>query len=220
MKSKVDKASVNRLLRSDFFWIVLIAIFFTVGLVGLSMPTYREEFLPLSSFHLFLTYLVLYFGRKGKKDKFLLFSFLVFFVGLLVEAIGVNTGLLFGEYVYGKVLGAKIFGVPLIIGVNWVTMVVVCSTLVYGLNRSLWVKSLLAATFMTALDVLIEPVAINLGYWTWQDDQIPLFNYLCWFVISLPMHYFYMKWELVENNKVAKAVFLLMCFFFLTLNII
>ena len=43
---------------------------------------------------------------------------------MLTEAIGVNTGLLFGTYEYGANLGFKIFGVPLIIGVNWTVLII------------------------------------------------------------------------------------------------
>lgn len=220
MKKKIEISKRNTFLYSETFWILFITIFFTVGIVGIALPEFRKYLLPLSSFHLLLTFLVLYVSRQGKKDKFLLFTFLVFVIGLLVEAIGVNTSLLFGHYTYGKVLGYKIFGVPLIIGVNWATMVVVSSTLTYRLNITLFWKVFLAASIMTGLDFLIEPVAIKLGYWTWQDGQIPLYNYFCWFAISLPMHYFYMKWNLVENNKVAKTVFVLLAIFFFVLNLV
>ncbi len=220
MKKKIEISNRNTFLYSETFWILFITIFFTVGLVGIALPEFRKYLLPLSSFHLLLTFLVLYFSRKGKKDKFLLFTFLVFVIGLLVEAIGVNTSLLFGHYTYGQVLGYKIFGVPLIIGVNWATMVVVSSTLTYRLNTTWFWKVVLAASIMTGLDFLIEPVAIKLGYWTWQNNQIPLYNYFCWFVISLPMHYFYMKWNLVENNIVAKTVFVLLAIFFFVLNLV
>jgi len=220
MKKKIEISKRNTFLYSETFWILFITIFFTVGIVGIALPEFRKYLLPLSSFHLLLTFLVLYVSRQGKKDKFLLFTFLVFVIGILVEAIGVNTSLLFGYYTYGQVLGYKIFGVPLIIGVNWATMVVVSSTLTYRLNITLFWKVFLAASIMTGLDFLIEPVAIKLGYWTWQDGQIPLYNYFCWFAISVPMHYFYMKWNLVENNKVAKTVFVLFAFFFFLLNLV
>ena len=220
MKKKIEISKRNTFLYSETFWILFITIFFTVGIVGIALPEFRKYLLPLSSFHLLLTFLVLYVSRQGKKDKFLLFTFLVFVIGILVEAIGVNTSLLFGYYTYGQVLGYKIFGVPLIIGVNWATMVVVSSTLTYRLNITLFWKVFLAASIMTGLDFLIEPVAIKLGYWTWQDGQIPLYNYFCWFAISVPMHYFYMKWNLAENNSVPKAVFVLLAIFFLVLNFV
>jgi putative membrane protein len=38
--------------------------------------------------------------------------------GFFIEAIGVNTGLIFGNYVYKTTLGWKFLETPLIIGVN------------------------------------------------------------------------------------------------------
>jgi len=219
MKSKAD-FELKDLLKMEIFWIVLITIFFAVGTIGIALPDYRDTLVRLSSFHLLLTFIVLYYSRKDKKEKFFLFAFLIFVLGILVESIGTNTGILFGDYKYGVTLGAKVFGVSLIIGVNWATMVVCSSTLVHRLKLKLIWRSVLAAVLMTSLDFLIEPVAIKLNFWSWAGGEIPIYNYICWFVISLPMHYFYMKWNLAENNSVPKAVFVLLAIFFLVLNFV
>lgn len=220
MKKSKKKARLIVGLDRETFWSVLISLFFLVGIIGIASPNYRETLVPLSAFHLLLTFFVLVVSRQGKRDAFLLFTFLIFIVGILVESIGTNTGLLFGDYTYGNVLGGKVFAVPLIIGVNWATMVVASSTLIAPMHGSLFVKTVLAATIMVAVDFLIEPVAVKLGFWTWKNGHIPIFNYVCWFVISLPMHYFYMKWKLVENNTVPKVVFALLTIFFLVLNFV
>jgi putative membrane protein len=219
MKEQAKVSELKKSMKSEQFWIVLIGIFYAVGIVGISLDEFREVIVPLSSFHLFLTFVVLYFSRFGKRDLFILYTFLLFFVGLLVEIIGTKTGLLFGNYSYGDTLGAKLFGVPVIIGVNWATMVVCSSTIVYKLKFSIWKKVLLAAFLMTGMDFLIEPVAMKLDYWQWENDTIPLYNYVCWFFISMPMHYFYIKWELVENNKVPKAVYIMLLLFFIVINL-
>lgn len=207
--------------KTPHFWIIFISIFFIVGIVGISLPQFRHLMVPLSAVHLLLTYLVLYYSRQRKKDKFLLFSFFIFCLGILVESIGTNTGLLFGNYSYGATLGWKIYGVPLIIGVNWATMVICSSTVMNGFEKmTLPIKVLFASLLMTTLDFLIEPVAIELDFWRWKGGEIPIYNYICWFVISLPMNYFYVKWKLVENNSVPKAVLVWLAIFFLTLNIL
>jgi bisanhydrobacterioruberin hydratase len=108
----------------------------------------------------------------------------------------------------------------LIIGVNWSTMVVCSSTLVNTFKTSLLIKALLAGLLMTSMDFLIEPVAMKLDFWQWENGEIPIYNFVCWFVISIPMHFFYMKWNLVENNKVPKSVYLLMFIFFIVLNLV
>ena len=49
---------------------------------------------------------------------------------------------------------------------------------------SVWTKSLLVGVAMTAMDVLIEPVAIELNFWSWEGESVPMSNYIAWFVLS------------------------------------
>jgi len=37
---------------------------------------------------------------------------------------------------------------------------------------------------MVGMDLLIEPVAIELNFWRWTDVTVPLENYIAWFVLS------------------------------------
>ena len=60
-------------------------------------------------------------------------AFVLFFSGgMLAEWLGVNFGLLFGDYAYGQNLGPKLDGVPFLIGVNWALL-----TFVIGQYRRL-----------------------------------------------------------------------------------
>ena len=57
---------------------------------------------------------------------------------MTVELVGTKTGMLFGDYSYGKVLGPALQGVPLIIGINWFIMMYCCGTTIHALlQRSL-----------------------------------------------------------------------------------
>jgi putative membrane protein len=66
---------------------------------------------------------------------------------------------------------------------------------------------------MTGIDVLIEPVAVDLGFWSWQGGDIPWTNYLCWFVVSLPMQWICFSWH-KENNLLAGWLLLMQLLFF------
>lgn len=106
------------------------------------------------------------------------------------EAVGVATGAVFGEYVYGPTLGWKVLDVPLIVAFNWVLVVngAVCIA-----GRILPPRAeagrrialpLLAGAIAAAFDWVMEPVAIRLDYWTWAGGAIPLQNYAAWFVLA------------------------------------
>ena len=37
---------------------------------------------------------------------------------------------------------------------------------------------------MTFFDIIMEPAAVELNYWLWQDSIIPFYNYFCWFLFG------------------------------------
>lgn len=95
------------------------------------------------------------------------------------------TGVLFGEYSYGSPLGWKVFDVPLMIGVNWFLLSFASLGIAGKLFNGAIPRVLLSAALMVLLDVLIEPVAIALDFWQWQAVDVPLQNYVMWFVAAL-----------------------------------
>lgn len=204
--------------RKTSLLISILIIFHTVGVIGLSLPAFREQFLDLSFFNLVLSATVLWLSRVGDKINYSWFIGLCFVVGMTVEWIGIHTGLLFGDYQYGSNLGVKWFEVPVIIGVNWGVLSVASASLFTTFSWPIWLKALASASAMTLLDFLIEPVAILSDYWTWNTPYIPVFNYVCWFVISIPLHYVYFRFGLAEKSKVGVAMYVVLGLFFLILN--
>ena len=66
---------------------------------------------------------VLYFSYKKGELKFLIWCLIVYTVTFSLEVLGTSTGIIFGSYTYGNTLGLKFLGVPLIIGFNWVFVI-------------------------------------------------------------------------------------------------
>ncbi|MBK6998097.1 MAG: carotenoid biosynthesis protein [Lewinellaceae bacterium] len=69
-----------------------------------------------------------------------------------VEIVGVKTGLLFGAYQYGENLGPKFFGVPPLIGINWVVLTFLIATICKRFIRHQWLAPICGAVLMVALD--------------------------------------------------------------------
>jgi putative membrane protein len=199
--------------------LLILLIFYTVGTVGILLPEYREFMLRFSAMNLFVSMIILILSRKNHVLPFWRMLAICFVVGIIVELIGTRTGLLFGNYAYGANLGPKVFGVPWIIGVNWGILVVCSASWVNRLQAHLIIKALLAALIMTALDLIIEPVAIDSDFWTWKSAKIPIYNYICWFAIAFPLQWLNFKLKAVESNKVANGLLVIMTLFFLILNI-
>ena len=56
-----------------------------------------------------------------------------------------------------------------------------------------WRSIILTALLMVVFDFVMEPAAVKLRYWTWQDGIIPLQNYIAWFLVSLFLMYIAIK---------------------------
>lgn len=167
--------------------IVILFIFHVVGVVGLSSD-YQDLFLRLTPLNLLLSLGLFIWANNDFSVQFYKVVAILFVLGFLVEVIGVSTGVLFGEYTYGATLGFKLFETPLMIGVNWILL----SLASFGISSFFLKKQLLiillSSLLMVLMDVLIEPIAISLDFWTWALGDIPLQNYVMWFFVSLIMN--------------------------------
>ncbi|MFT5778619.1 MAG: putative membrane protein [Crocinitomicaceae bacterium] len=139
--------------------------------------------------------------------------------GFIIEWIGVHTGALFGEYCYQSALGFKILGIPLVIGLNWYCIVLASVSISNYLKVNIILKAIIAALLCTFLDVLIEPVAIKFGFWEWNSTEIPLYNYICWFIFSFIFALVALRY-LKRPSKTATALFITWAVFFILLNFI
>ena len=137
-------------------------------------------------------------------------------LGWVAEFVGVHYGVVFGEYAYGDVLGPELAGIPLVMGVNWVLVTYAIGA---GLNAAVpgWsavAKTALAALGLVALDVLIEPVAIRLGFWAWAAGEPPLHNYLGWLAVGgLQAGIFYKLLPRTRNRRAPLVLTLQIAFF-------
>lgn len=201
-------------------WIGLLAIVYTVGLVGISLPSLRPLFLPLTPLNLLLTLVVFYKVNKNFSGSFLILSLLVFLIGFSVEALGVATGILFGSYAYGTPFGFKLFDTPVMIGVNWLFLALSSYGIVQYFTKNRLLLVLAPPFLMVGLDFLVEPVAMKLGFWGWENDVIPLQNYVMWFVTSLVIHGIIGYFSPRIHAKISFAIFGIQVVFFALLNLL
>jgi len=200
--------------------IAILSVLYTVGLIGILWPLHKQ-FILLTPLNLLVSLgLVLFFHPHWKLSSRLLLLF-CFGFGFGMELLGVQTGLVFGDYSYGQTLGWKIGGTPLMIGFNWV-MLVYCSGVTvnhFFTPQSPWLKTIIATALMVLLDILIEPVAIRYDFWSWAGEEIPLQNYLAWFGIAFVLLRIFFYIEEQTSNKVGIALFILQFLFFGILNL-
>jgi putative membrane protein len=128
--------------------------------------------------------------------------------------MGIHTGFPFGNYEYGQTLGFKLFEVPLVIGVNWLLLVYLTGNLFAKKIKNDWLAACLAALLMVAIDFFIEPVAINLDFWSWEGNIIPISNYLGWLGVSFIIQLLYRKSGFLKENKISSYLLINLTMFF------
>jgi putative membrane protein len=198
--------------------IIVIIVFHLVGLVGFILPGIDGKFLKLVPWHLLLMAGVIIYSYNRPDVKFLLFALLLFTLGFTVELIGVHTGLLFGNYTYGDTLGLKLFGIPLMIGVNWFLLIYATGVLLQRSRiKNIYIRILSGALLLVLLDVFIEPVAIHFNYWRWTGGVIPLKNYICWFLLSGVMLWVFERFKFNPQSKAGPALLVMQFVFFIVL---
>jgi uncharacterized membrane protein len=193
---------------------IILPLMYLAGLIGLNLPTTASLFQILTPFNLVASLLLLLLFHTDWRPAFGLYCLTAFGVGFLAEVLGVHTGLLFGDYSYGTVLGWKVAEVPLTIGTNWLMLTYLCGSVVDRLPVGAFVKILLAAGLMTLLDVFIEPVAVQLGFWKWHTATIPLSNYLGWYGVSAVVFAVFYLLPFQKKNALAPLLLLLQFLFF------
>lgn len=210
----------------------LAILFHLCGLIGIMFTPYKDWFIRNTPLNLFLMAVLLVWTHKGKNIFFWLFFLTAFLTGMGTEMIGVHTGRLFGSYRYGEVLGPKFNEVPWLIGLNWF-LIVFCSAAVmqqvhHWFNSKITADGFVlppriaalsvvidGALLATFFDWLMEPVAVQLGFWTWSGTGIPLYNYVCWFLISLVLLLLLRWFRFNKANHFAVHLFIIQVLFFL-----
>lgn len=200
------------------FLIAILIIFHMVGLIGIMLPDFKQLILSLSFLNLLLAFTVIILAEN--ENKLLLISFLsiAFIIGISVELIGVHTGMLFGDYSYGGNLGPKLWGVPLVIGINWGVLSITTASIAQKINLPVYFKIIVNAFLLVLFDFVMEPVAMKSDFWSWKNDEIPLFNYVCWFFVALILQLIYHWIRKPKSNKVFNALFVIQLLFFIILN--
>ena len=138
-------------------------------------------------------------------------------LGFASEVHGVKYGMIFSPYEYTKVLQPHLLDVPVVMFSAWLVLLAYTKQMLMPLRLSRWLEVILAAAWMTAIDLVIDPLAANqLGYWQWAQAGryygIPLHNFVGWFGVSLII--FFVVRQRWQPNVWAQYVGLSITIFF------
>jgi bisanhydrobacterioruberin hydratase len=198
--------------------VIVIFIIYAVGLAGF-LSVLKDQMIALTPYTLLLSLFLLLINQREWARFLFLFMVTVMLAGFFVEVFGVKTGILFGQYQYGRALGWKQFDVPLLIGVNWFILTFSTGMTAGLLRINRFLQAVFAAALMVAMDFVLEPVAMAYDFWSWEGDMVPLRNYFSWFIISLIFQVLFQGLRLKQINRFAIILFIVQLIFFMTLSL-
>jgi bisanhydrobacterioruberin hydratase len=98
------------------------------------------------------------------------------------EALSITTGVPYGTFEYSSAIGYPLFGlVPWTVPFAWIPLVIASS--------ARWKGVISGALFLVLIDLLLDPLAVKLGFWTWDYPgryyDIPFSNFVGWFITGI-----------------------------------
>lgn len=150
-------------------------------------------------------------------------------MGLLFEVWGLKGGTFFGGYYVYNGNNFKLFGVPYIIPLYWSVFIYtaysISNSFCAWLGRKkpsknssglLSVAALVTADGLltVALDLLLDPIKVREGTWTWLDDGayfgIPIGNFIGWFIVTVLVTGIYRLYEYYRPGKIQSEEYFLL----------
>jgi bisanhydrobacterioruberin hydratase len=210
--------------KREIIAIVIALAFHFFGFFG--MQNNIAFFYNTTLLNLIICSLLIIYTHASLHKSFFIFVGLAFIIGFGAELIGVNTSMLFGTYTYGKVLGWGIGGVPFTIGLNWFVILYCCAMLAHKVLHRLrlhlpnsilrtFLFASVTASIATLFDFIIEPGATKLLFWSWANNQIPIYNYICWWACSFIIAIIFSIFISEKNNRFAIWLLAIQAVFFI-----
>jgi putative membrane protein len=233
---------------------LILLILFGVGAILHFVPSTRQSTINLTELFLVLTNMlatvsIIYNAVLNKKLISNISWILVcFIITVSLEIIGVMTGMIFGNYIYGSVFEITFMDVPLIIGWNWV-MIIAGATI---LSKQIYIQFLakiisiskdkirfvqiiqspfaqyiqhiniafLSSVIAVIVDYFLEPIAIKFDYWRWENNIVPIQNYASWMAIAFIFSLISMWFKTEIKSRLAVFLLSIQILFFILLSFI
>jgi bisanhydrobacterioruberin hydratase len=220
MKQYTPKLS-GHLTGAELKMSLLVFIIYAVGIAGMTIPVTTDIFVRLIPAVLILSLAAsLAFHRQPWDLKTIALLSAIVLLGWFIEAAGVETGIIFGNYTYGTALGLKLLKTPLLIGLNWLLLIYGTAAIAEFLHLNNTGKILTASLLMVVYDLILEIAAPALGMWQFEGGTAPTRNYIAWFLVAALFHTILRVSGIKIINRVAPVIFVIQFIFFLALILI
>jgi putative membrane protein len=106
---------------------------------------------------------------------------------MIIEYIGLTTGLPYGNFIYTGDLGYKINGIlPVTVGLSWAPLMIGSIAITYTLTKNKIHRLILPVLILVLFDLVLDPASVAVGMWKYADTglyyDVPLQNFIGWFI--------------------------------------
>jgi len=194
--------------------IVLIIVLFVVEMVGLysGLSLWAISMIPV--YFLLNAAVLLLYEKYIFSSLWIYLTVTVIFI-FIIEALNANIKFPFGSFQFGDTLGPRLFDVPLILPVFWLTLIYSCIHFLKTIRFGNEMRSLLGATFLTLTDFFLEMVAVKFNFWKWDANIVSWGNYISWFIVSYLFIYLFFRFRFRTYNPLGVIVFIVLLVFIL-----
>lgn len=191
---------------------------YIMGCILLLDPKTHNEALRFTPVALLTSTIILLFFSETRftARKILVFAGIVL-LGYIIEVAGIQTGIIFGQYIYGESLGYKVFDTPLLIGINWLFVTYAAACTATLLTRSDTLKMVYAVLIMLIYDVFLEMAAPKMDMWHWEGEVIPMQNYVVWGIMAVLFLWLIRRNRIVTVNVMAMPLLMMQIFMFIVI---
>lgn len=198
----------------------IIVIFYAVGVAGFMIPWSRDIFVTATPFALLLSILLLALYHVRYTRKSIVVFIVIAVLGYIIEAVGVNTGIIFGNYRYGNALGYKVFDTPLLIALNWLFLTYTAASVADAITRKPFIQLFIVPTIMLVYDLILERLAPLMDMWSWSESVVPARNYIAWWIIGFMFIGLIRVSDIETKNPLSVVLFISQFAFFITLYVL
>ena len=170
---------------------LLTILLFSFGLILANVEIISYKYSGLATLLLlFFGSVPVYYGLSkilpNKKNFYVVVVLSI--LACLIEYVGLTTGFPYGDFYYSKLAGPKLVDtLPISVAFAWPPLVIGSYFLFHKEERLL--QDIRPVLFLVAMDMVIDPAAVELGLWGWLEGglyyNVPLINYFGWLVSSI-----------------------------------
>lgn len=182
---------------SPIRWFIIGIFLCVIVASGLWKSAFVLEFAPIITILTIFSAVWLHGIERYGIKHMIIFFMMTWLISNFFEAMSIRTGFPFGHYYYDKLIGPRLFDVPLIITfayfgtgyISWtLANVLLQQTATRLIGKQRMLIPLVASCIMVMWDLCIDPLCSTIAHlWVWKEGGayfgVPLQNYFGWFFV-------------------------------------